>query len=332
MEVTMGTNRGTILRIAITLVVVSLLTACDGFLPGKKCAQNGDCGQPYCSENFTQIVSPTCVEGRCQDIVTECSAAEICVADSRGVQCLPKDPDTGKPIISCSTVTTTLNTLGINPFDPTIFMCSDDCPVDSFCNADCLCEEREEVFCGENTLDTEDFGGLNPFNAKTEMCTDDCPAGFYCDVFCICEEHVCPDPVFTDNYFDPPLITTNFDDFMDYWLKDPETLFDDLDVGDIVHISGYLHVRNGDSYLIPFPEAQLTLIPNPDNELISEEGWSSYCVNDYYDGDEALDLNYQWLDRPVQGCVWGGTAGSEGVISVCRDTLFDWFEYYTETY
>ena len=322
----MKTESKIIISVFITLVILSVgcITPIKGIQTRQKCDQDTECAGAFCSENFREVVIPTCVEGRCQDIATECADSEICVADSLGVRCLPKDPITNKAILSCAN--NTINP-GLLPFNPEGYVCGDDCPEDSFCNPDCICVLKETLSCSENTDDFLDFG-LSLFDQKTNMCMDDCPLGFDCIVGCVCEEYNCPDPVFTDNYFDPPPIDASYDDLMLTWLEDPDSLFSWI--GDTINISAYQHVRDGVIYYIPFPEEQLTLIPNPKNKLIHEEGWEGYCVNDYYDGDEAMDIDYQWLSRPIQGCVWGGTAGFEGVLTVCTEIMIDWFEAYTQ--
>jgi hypothetical protein len=158
------------------------------------------------------------------------------------------------------------------------------------------------------------------------MCSNDCPFGYDCGIDCLCEEHDCPDPVFTDNYFDPPPIDMHLPDILDMWLEDPESLYSW--VGDTINIPGYLHERDGYFHFIPFPEEQLTLVPNPKNEYIPQYG--AWCVNDYYEGEEALTIEYIWLARPEETCIWGGTAGFEGVITVCTELLIDWLEAYTQ--
>jgi len=318
----MRTKNKPILKILGILAGMALLVGCSPFF-GKKCEIDGDCGGDFCSENSRKTISSTCVDGRCQDISTECAETEICVADSRGVRCLPKDPITNKAILSCGNNTTMP---GFIPFNPAGYVCGDDCPADQYCNPDCICVLREKRSCSDNTDNVEVFG-INIFDPTTEMCKDDCPFGFDCINDCVCEEYDCPDPVFTTNYWgDAPPVDASFDDLMDLWLE--EMLFDHI--GNMVNITAFDHVRDGENYIIPFPEVQLSLVPNPDNKLITEPGWGGYCVNDYYDGDEAMDIDYEWLSRPIQSCVWGGTTGFEGVLTVCTEILIDWFEAYTE--
>lgn len=286
----------------------------------QQCDTNGDCGGVNCSENREMIVSSTCVDGKCIQETTECETSEICVQDSRGALCLPKDPDTNNPIISCSSNTINPMVLSLNPAN---FICADDCPADSFCNNSCVCELKSDISCVLNTANT-DAAGVNVFDATIEMCGDDCPSGSACSGQCLCEEYDCPEPIFTDNYFDPPE-PIPFDTLFENWLLGPEHLYDGLEEADTISITGYRHVYGDAIFLIPFPEIQLELKQNPNNDPIHKDGWEGYCANDYYEGDEALDINYQWLDRPIQTCSWGGTVSYEGVITVCREILSDWF-------
>jgi hypothetical protein len=144
--------------VSIIMVIISavvLIAGCKGIPSGEKCQLDADCGGDYCSEDFRKAVSPACVEGKCQGITTACDETEICVADSRGVRCLPKDPNTNKAILSCSS--NTINP-SLNPFNPAGYVCKDDCAADSFCNESCICEEKEILSCSENTEDFEDYG------------------------------------------------------------------------------------------------------------------------------------------------------------------------------
>jgi hypothetical protein len=376
MEVTMRTKTKAIIKVSLIIAIVVLIAGCTpgkGILPGKKCDIDSDCGGAYCSENQRKAVSSTCLKGRCEATTIECAESEICVQDSLGVKCAMKDPDTNKPIMSCSINSTTLNTLGINSFNPGIYMCGDDCPADSYCTDTCYCEKKVKISCSENTNDTDDLGanlfnditfmcaadcpggyycsdacyceekeeiscnentddtdtfGENIFSETTERCADDCPRGSLCTGQCICNEYECPDPVFTTNYWgDAPLVDFDFEFLYSLWLANPRSL---LELGDEVDITAYEHYRDGGFYYIPFPEVQLTLVPNPDNEYITKEGWEAYCVNDYYDGEKALDIYFELLTRQdKETCYWGGTVGFEGVLTVCPELLLDWFDAYT---
>lgn len=332
----MRTYTKPIIKVSLALALVVLLAGCipnNGIPVGKKCDLDTDCGQGYCSNNQQKVNSPTCVNGKCENVSTECNESEICVADSLGVRCVPKDPDTNKPKLSCSENSDSISILGINPFDSGFYVCSDDCPADSYCGGDCYCEKKEEISCSGNTDDSDLFG-TNLFDQKTNRCANDCPGGFDCNAQCICEERPrppCPDPVYTTNYFGgAPTVDYDFDTLLDMWLDDPGIL---LELGDTINIPAYEHYRKkGEAwegpYFIPFPEVQLTLIPNPNNDYIEQYG--AWCVNDYYEGDEALDIDYIWLTRPEQTCIWGGTEGSEGVLTVCPEDIIDWFNEYVE--
>lgn len=377
MEVTMRTQIKPIIKVALIIAGLVLIAGCaplKGILPGKKCGQDSDCGGAYCSENQRKAVSPTCVEGRCEATTTECDESEICVADSLGTGCLPKDPDTNKPIMSCTINSTSLNTLGIDAFNPAIYMCGDDCPEDSYCTNGCFCEKKEKISCSENTADTDAMGG-NLFTDITFMCADDCPENHYCDDSCYCYEKEevscnentveteafgenifdvvqemcgddCPggslcnnqclceefyyDPIFTNNYFQlqPIEVTHDFYDLLNMWLDDPDNF--NTKLGNEIIITAYEHSRDGNIHHIPFPEVQLVLVKNPDNEYITKEGWNAWCVNDYYDGEEALDIDLNLLTRQdKQTCYWGGKEGFEGVLTVCREHIIYWFEAYT---
>jgi hypothetical protein len=321
MEVMMRTKAEPIIKFLVMIAVVVLIAGC---VPtGKKCDLDSDCGGAYCSDNQQKVISPTCVGGRCEDASTECDESEVCVADSLGVRCETADPDTGKARFSCSDNTDTFSIMGINAYNPTIYICGDDCAVDSYCTNDCYCEEKVEISCFGNSDDAE-LRGENIFDQRTEMCGDDCPGGHDCNTQCICEERPrppCPDPVFTSNYFgDAPQVDYDVDTLLEMWLDDPGSL---LDLGDTINITAYEHERGGAFYHIPFPEVQLSHIPNPNNEYIEQYG--AYCVNDYYDGDEALDVNLKWLKRPEKTCIWGGVETFEGVLTVCPEFIIDWF-------
>ncbi len=108
------------------------------------------------------------------------------------------------------------------------------------------------------------------------------------------------------------------------WADNPMSL---LELGDEVDIYAIEYEIDGVWNLIPFPDAQLTLVPNPDNEYIHEEGWQGYCVNDYYEGGMALDINSQWLTEPVRTCSWG-PATKKGILTICPEILIDWFKTY----
>jgi len=351
-----------LIKAALLIAVVLLIAGCRG----KKCEIGSDCGGDHCSENFRKSVSRTCVDGRCETTTTECDDTEICVQDSRGASCYPKDPDTSKPLISCGNNTINPNVLAFNPTD---FICSDDCPADSFCNNSCICEakalkgclnntenteaagvnvfesqtemcaddcpadyycddtcsceEKEEISCIENTDDTNTFGE-NIFSNTTERCATDCPIGFSCDSQCICKEYQCPEPVFTSNYMGNAPFAFDFDLISSLWFSDPRSV---LELGDLVHITAYEHERDGVFYHIPFPEVQLTLVPNPDNEYIPQYG--AFCVNDYYEGIEALTIDNFWITRPEETCIWGGPV-FDGVLTVCPEILFDWLKEYDQ--
>jgi len=310
------------------IIIVSLIIAVMVLMVGctptrKKCDLDSDCGGDYCSENLQKVTISTCVEGRCQEVTAECNESEICVADSLGVRCVTKDPDTNKPRMSCSENSDTLNLLGINAFNPTYYVCGADCPADSYCSEDCYCEDKVEISCSGNTDDTI-LNGENIFDQRIEMCADDCPGGYDCNAQCVCEErprNPCPDPVFTTNYFrNAPPVDYDFVTLADMWLDDPGSL---LDLGDTINITAYEHVdySNGVSYFIPFPEVQLTRIPNTEN--LAQYG--AYCVNDYYEGPVSLDINLNWLSRPEVACIWGGAEGFEGVLTVCPEDVINWF-------
>jgi hypothetical protein len=307
------------INVAVLFGVAVLISGC----AGKKCRTDSDCGGYFCSENLTKAVSPTCVKGRCQDITTECSDTKICVADSLGANCLAKDPVTNKAFMSCDNNTDNTNILGFNQFNTEGYTCTDDCPKDHFCNEACNCEKMEELSCSWSTA-AHKQSGINPFNQRTNICTDDCPGVFNCNNQCLCEQRPrdqCPDPVFTNNYFDPPPVEFELEEIYAALFPDPFQLL----YLEEIHIPAYEHHRDGNIYYIPFPEYQLVLVLNPFNELIHEEGWEGYCVNDYYDGEGAMDIENVWLARPIQGCVWGGTEGFEGVLTVCPEDLIDWF-------
>lgn len=306
----------------LLLLVVLLIAGCSG----KKCEIDSDCGQASCSENQRKALNQTCVDGRCETTTTECDDSEVCVADSLGVRCETADPDTGKARMSCSDNTDTFSIMGINAFNPTIYICGADCPVDSYCSESCYCEEKVEISCSGNTDDAI-LNGENIFDQRIEMCADDCPGGHDCNTQCICEERPrppCPDPEFESNYFGEIPVDYDFETLANLWLDDSRNL---LDLEPTINITAYVHKRGGTFYYIPFPEVQLELIPNPDNEYILQYG--AYCVNDYYDGAEALDINLEWLDRPEETCIWGGTEGFEGVLTVCPEDVIDWFYTYS---
>jgi hypothetical protein len=204
-----------------------------------------------------------------------------------------------------------------------------ECDQSEICVADSTgveCEVRElaKLSCSENSKNTYlDPLGKNIFDKAFHICGDDCPVGFDCNAQCICE---CPAPVFINTYFTPIQPDLDFDTLYDQWEADRGNL---LDIVGTINISAYDHIRDGVSYYLPFPEVQLELIPNPDNEYIHKEGWEAYCVNDYYDGEEALDIQLQLLMKPKdQTCDWGGTTGFEGVLTVCPEDLVDWFDTY----
>lgn len=206
-----------------------------------------------------------------------------------------------------------------------------DCDHSEICVADSTgveCEVRElaQLSCSENSKNTYlDPQGKNIFDTAFHICGDDCPVGFDCNDQCICE---CPDPDFTNNYFTPIQPSLDFDTLFDQYKADRASI---LETVGTINISAYDNVRDGVSYYIPFPEVQLILIPNPDNEYIHQEGWEAYCVNDYYDGDKALDINPNWLTKQKnETCFWGGKEGFEGVLSVCPEHLIDWFDEYTK--
>jgi len=317
----MRTKTESIIKVSLILAVVVLIAGC---VPtGKKCDLDSDCGQGYCSDNQQKVINPTCVGGRCEDVSVECDESEICVADSLGVRCVSKDPDSGKARMSCSENSDTFTILGINLYNPAIFVCGEDCPADSYCSDSCYCEKKEEISCSGNTDDSDLFG-TNLFDQKFNRCADDCPGGFDCNAQCICDERPrppCPDPVFTSNYFGgAPLVDYDFDTLLDMWLDDPGSL---LDLGDTINITAYEHERGGVFYFIPFPEVQLERIPNPNNDYIEQYG--AYCVNDYYEGPEALDVDLIWLTRPEKTCIWGGAESFEGVLTVCPEHIIDWF-------
>jgi len=345
------------------IAVMVLLAGCSG----KKCKIDSDCGGDYCSNNLQNSVSLSCVEGICKKSTSECSDSEICVASSTGAECLPKDPDSGKPLISCGNNTinpivltfnptdlicsddcsadsfcnnsciceakalvgclnNTENTeaAGVNVFESRTQMCADDCPGDYYCDDTCSCEEKEEISCNQNTTDTNTFGE-NIFNDKIERCAIDCPIGFRCNSQCICDEYDCPEPVFTSTYMGDGPFPFDFDFFSSLWFSDPSSI---LDLGDFVDITAYAHERDGIFHYLPFPEVQLTLVPNPNNDYIPQYG--AFCVNDYYEGDEALTIDHFWLTRPEETCIWGPTIGYEGVLTVCTELLYDWLKEYTQ--
>jgi hypothetical protein len=215
--------------------------------------------------------------------------------------------------------------MGINLFSDITFMCTADCPEGYYCDDSCYCSEKVEVSCSENTAETVSFG-QNYFDVVSEICADDCPDGMLCDNTCYCEEYYFP-PKFTSSYFNPPEVTHDFYELLNMWLDDPANFYSEL--GNSITITAYEHTRDGSFHYIPFPEIQLVLVPNPDNDLIIEEGWDSYCVNDYYDGEEALDIDFELLKRRNETCYWGGKEGFEGVLTVCREDLISWFETYT---
>jgi hypothetical protein len=273
----MRTKAESIIKISILLLVIAIIAGCNQTKPissGKDCKSNQDCGGDYCSENFRKLVRQSCVGGHCVEEVTECEDSDICVQDSTGVECKPKDFDV-----------------------------------------------KRNLPCTENSKNTFlDFQGLNRYNPADHICMDDCPAGFNCNADCICE---CPPPIFTSNYFDPPVITHDFDPLYAQYQADRGSL---LDIPGTVTITAYDHVFGNVSFYIPFPEVQLILVPNPDNEYIEQYG--AYCVNDYYEGERALDIDLDWYDRPEQTCIWGGKEGFEGVLTVCPEDLVRWFDAY----
>lgn len=306
------------IKAALLIAVVLLIAGCTG----QKCEGDSDCGQGYCSDDQRTMISPTCVDGNCSNISTECSETEICVAGELGASCLPMDPDTSKAIISCSNPK-------INPyvpdFDQTVFVCFDDCPGDYFCTDSCYCEKKVEISCIENT-DYNETEGENIFDRKTEMCGDDCPGGYDCNAECICEERPrppCPEPEFEVNSpNEAPHIDYDVKTLTSLWLDDPGNL---LELEPTIRITAYAHYRNGVWHYLPFPEVQLELIPN--NEYLEQYG--AYCVNDYYDGIEALDIQREWLKKPEETCIWGGTEGFEGVLTVCPEYIMDWMLTYS---
>ncbi len=260
------------------IAAVVLFAGCKGFIPGNQCEVDADCLNPYCGENFTEIINQTCLDGKCVVDVTECEPYEVCVADSRGVRCEPKKTPTPTPLpdLSC-------------------------------------CDNSKTAF----------ISGQNPYRPANHICVDDCQAGFTCNDQCICE---CPDPVFTDFYMgNAPDVDFDFDTLLDEWQKDPEGL---LSIKGLINIPAYVHMRDGDAHYIPFPMVQLTLVENPNNEYIIKEGWDAYCVNDYYDGEKALDIDLALLTRRDETCYWGGTIGFEGVLTLCPEDLAHWLRGY----
>ena len=308
-----------IIKVTLLLLVVLLLAGCSG----KKCEIDSDCGVASCSENQRKALNQTCVKGRCEITTTECDDSEVCVADSLGVRCETADPDTGKARMSCSDNSDTFSIMSLNAYNPTIYICRDDCAADSYCTNDCYCEEKAEISCSWNSDDAESRGE-NYFDQRTEICADDCPGGYDCNAQCVCEERPrppCPDPVFTTNYFrEAPPVDYDYETLADLWFDDPGSL---LDLGDTINITAYEHkdYSVGVSYFIPFPEVQLTRIPN--TEQLKQ--YDALCVNDYYEGPEALDINLNWLSRPEVACIWGGAEGFEGVLTVCPEDIMEWF-------
>lgn len=306
-----------IIKVTLLLLVVLLIAGCSG----EKCDIDSDCGQDSCSENQRKALNQTCVDGRCETTTTECDDSEVCVADSLGVRCETVDPDTGKARMSCSDNTDTFSIMGLNAYNPTIYICGDDCAADSYCTGDCYCEEKVELWCTMNT-DTSNLSGTNPFDQRKNICADDCWGGYDCNDQCICEERPrppCPDPVLNTYYLrDAPPVDFDYDTLYEMWFDDPGSLFE---LGDTINIPAYLHERDGDFYMIPFPEEQLIRVPN--TEYLLQYG--AYCVNDYYDGAKALDINLQWFIKPERTCYWGGAEAFEGVLTVCPEDIMDWF-------
>jgi hypothetical protein len=201
-----------------------------------------------------------------------------------------------------------------------------ECDSSEICVADSTGVECEpkiiDLPCSQNSknvyLDPLD---KNSYDPAIHICQDDCPAGFTCNAECICE---CPEPVFTDPYLTPIQPDLDFDSLYNSWKANRADL---LDIKGTINISGYRHVRDGVEYYIPFPEVQLLLVPNPNNDYIEQFG--GWCVNDYYEGDEALEIELlAWLERPEQACIWGGRASFEGILTVCPEHLVDWFDAY----
>jgi len=301
----------------LMLLVVLVIAGCSG----KKCEIDSDCGVASCSENQRKALNQICVDGRCEITTTECDDSEVCVADSLGVRCETADPDTGKARMSCSDNTDTFSIMGLNAYNPTIYICGDDCAADSYCTNECYCEEKAEISCSWNSDDAESRGE-NYFDQRTEMCGDDCPGGYDCNPQCICEERPrppCPEPVLNTYYLrDAPPVDFDFDTISEVMFDDPGLL---LDFGATINIPAYLHERDGVFYMIPFPEEQLTRVPFAGYVL----QFGAYCVDDWYEGAKALDINLRWFIEPKRTCYWGPVESFEGVLTVCPETVIDWY-------
>jgi len=181
---------------------------------------------------------------------------------------------------------------------------------------------KPRLSCCDNSISTF-ISGQNPYRPVDHVCVDDCPIGFNCGDQCTCE---CPDPVFTGSYWgDAPDVDLDFDTLLSEWENDPEGL---LGIKGLVNIPAYIHIRDGVEHIIPFPETQLILILNPDNEYITKEGWDAYCVNDYYDGEKALTIDLVMLTKKIETCDWGGRTGFEGVLTLCPEDLINWLRGY----
>jgi len=176
--------------------------------------------------------------------------------------------------------------------------------------------------CGDNSISTF-ISGQNPFRPANQICGDDCQIGYTCNDQCTCE---CPDPVFTNAYFGGvPEVDLDFETLRDQWQNDPEGL---LGIVGLVNIPAYVHIRGDVEHIIPFPEVQLILVPNPDNEYISQDDWDAFCVNDYYAGEKALTIDLELLTKPKKTCDWGPTVGFEGVLTLCPEDLVTWLRGY----
>lgn len=204
-----------------------------------------------------------------------------------------------------------------------------ECEKHEICVADSTgveCEIRElaKLPCSENSKNTFlDPDGDNEFDPDFYICSDDCPVGFNCNNQCICE---CPEPVWTDPYWNAIQPDEDFDYFLNEWRTNREGLLDTQNIQGTINISGYRHERDGVTHYIPFYEMQLQLVENPDNEYIPQFG--AWCVNDYYEAGLAMNLEHKWLNRPKQTCIWGGRPSFEGVLTLCPEDLVSWFDAY----
>ncbi len=310
------------------LLCVIVVSGCTGN-PSSQCTEDADCGETICTDSMTAISTPTCVNGACLTNTADCELNQLCVQDSGGVQCQNKT-EQNLPKLSCSMNAATLKATGTNPYNPATFMCQDDCPQGTFCDAaSCACDDKKKISCYEYTdATTNPFSGFlgstitELFDPAKQTCSADCPEGYTCKTAtCLCEltpqKCTLAAPKFYSNYF-PDSPKPDIDSLFDVFVGGGDL----SSFGPVIRIPAFESVEGGTHY-VPFPREQMEIHP-PDDPMVVIGG---YCANEYFVGAQAIDIDGNMLTEPSgenDFCKWGGVIPHEGVLEMCTEDLTNW--------